>query len=309
MVLNFLKAGYQSVKKAFAQTGSLLGGRLRAIFTGKIDAEALEDLERALYEADLGVKTAMELTEKISDFHSKNPGCRTEDYLEELKREIFDLLGAGTHGIAEAPPGESLSVILVVGVNGSGKTTSIAKIAHTLKKSGKKVLIAAADTFRAAAVEQLEHWAERVGVDIVKGKTGCDPAAVAFDAVTAAKARGCDFVIIDTAGRLQNKTHLMQELEKIRRSCKKVVSSAPHETLLVIDANTGQNGIDQAKTFHQYTPITGLVLTKLDGSAKGGIVVSTQRELNVPVKFIGVGEQAEDFQPFDRRSFVDALFE
>lgn len=309
MVLNFLKTGYQSVKDALAKTGSLLGGKLRTLFQGNIDDDTLEDLEQLLYEADLGVKTAMDLTEKIREHHRSHPNSGAEDYLNRLKEEVLSLLGTGSHGITEPPTDQGPSVILVVGVNGSGKTTSIAKIANTLKSNGKKVLVAAADTFRAAAVEQLEMWANRMEIDIVKGKPGSDPASVAFDAVTAGKSRGCDYVIIDTAGRLQNKTHLMQELEKIKRSCSKIVDSAPHETLLVLDANTGQNGIDQAKTFHQFTPISGLVLTKLDGSAKGGVVVGAQRELGIPVKFIGVGENIDDLKPFDTENFISALFD
>lgn len=309
MVLNFLKTGYQSVKDALTKTGSLLGGKLRALFQGNIDDDTLEDLEQLLYEADLGVKTAMDLTEKIREHHRSHPNADAEDYLNRLKEELLLLLGTGSHGITKPSADQAPSVILVVGVNGSGKTTSIAKIANTLKSNGKKVLVAAADTFRAAAVEQLEMWASSLEIDIVKGKPGSDPAAVAFDAVTAGKSRGCDYVIIDTAGRLQNKTHLMQELEKIKRSCSKIVDSAPHETLLVLDANTGQNGIDQAKTFHQFTPISGLVLTKLDGSAKGGVVVGAQRELGIPVKFIGVGEDINDLKPFDTQSFISALFD
>ncbi len=309
MVLNFLKSGYQSVKNALAKTGSLLGNKLRTLFQGDFDEDTLEDLEQLLYEADLGVKTAMDLTEKIREYHRSNPNLDAEDYLNKLKEEVLALLGKGSHGIAEIPSELGPSVILVVGVNGSGKTTSIAKIANTLKSNGKKVLVAAADTFRAAAIEQLEMWASRMEIDVVKGKPGSDPAAVAFDAVTAGVARGCDYVIIDTAGRLQNKTHLMQELEKIKRSCSKIIDSAPHETLLVLDANTGQNGIDQAKTFNKYTPISGLVLTKLDGSAKGGVVVGAQRELGIPVKFIGVGENIDDLKPFDTESFIAALFD
>lgn len=309
MVLNFLKSGYQSVKNALAKTGSLLGNKLRTLFQGDIDEDTLEDLEQLLYEADLGVKTAMDLTEKIREHHRSHPNLDAEGYLNKLKEEMLALLGTGTHGIAEVATDKGPSVILVVGVNGSGKTTSIAKIANSLKSNGKKVLVAAADTFRAAAIEQLEMWASRMDVDIVKGKPGSDPAAVAFDAVTAGKARGCDYVIIDTAGRLQNKTHLMQELEKIKRSCSKIVDSAPHETLLVLDANTGQNGIDQAKTFNKYTPLSGLVLTKLDGGAKGGVVVGAQRELGIPVKFIGVGENIDDLKPFDTESFIAALFD
>jgi fused signal recognition particle receptor len=309
MILNFLKSGYQSVKSALEKTGSLLGNKLRTLFQGDIDEDTLEDLERLLYEADLGVKTAVDLTEKIRKYHGERPNLQAEDYLNKLKEEVLALLGKGMHGLAENPNVDEPSVILVVGVNGSGKTTSIAKIANSLRSDGKTVLVAAGDTFRAAAIEQLEVWAMRMDIDIVKGKPGSDPAAVAFDAVTAGKARGCDYVIIDTAGRLQNKTHLMQELEKIKRSCSKIVDSAPHETLLVLDANTGQNGIDQAKTFHQYTPISGLVLTKLDGSAKGGVVVGAQRELGIPVKFIGVGENIDDLKAFDTESFITALFD
>lgn len=308
MVLNFLKSGYHTVKNALAKTGSLLGTKLRTLFQGTIDEEALEDLEQILYEADIGVKTAMKLTDTVRELHKKAPDSQTEDYINALKEEISTLLGTSEHNINHSPDDKSPTVILVVGVNGSGKTTSIAKIAHNLRSDGKKVLVAAADTFRAAAVEQLEIWAERLGVEIVKGKTGSDPAAVAFDAVTAAKARGVDYVIIDTAGRLQNKSHLMQELEKIKRSCTKIIDSAPHETLLVLDANTGQNGIDQAKTFHKSTPITGLVLTKLDGSSKGGVVIGAQSELKLPVKFIGVGENIDDLKPFDTESFVNSLF-
>ncbi|MEC7838508.1 MAG: signal recognition particle-docking protein FtsY [Chlamydiota bacterium] len=309
MVLKFLKSGYQSVKTALAKTGSLLGTKIRGLFQGEIDEDTLENLEQLLYEADLGVKTAMDLTEKIRQLHKKNPKLTADDYIEELKKEISNLLGQGTHGIIKTPDNEGPTIILVVGVNGSGKTTSIAKIAKTLTDNNLKVLVGAADTFRAAAIDQLELWAKRIGIDIVKGKPGSDPAAVAFDAISAGKARGCDYVIIDTAGRLQNKTHLMQELEKIKRTCKKIVDSAPHETLLVIDANTGQNGIDQAKTFNKYTPITGLVLTKLDGSAKGGVVLGAQKELNIPVKFIGVGESIEDLKPFSTESYVSALFD
>jgi fused signal recognition particle receptor len=200
-------------------------------------------------------------------------------------------------------------VMLIVGVNGSGKTTSLAKLAHLLHSAGKKVLIGAADTFRAAAIDQLELWAKRIGVDIVKHQSHSDPSAVAFDAISAAKARGAEAVLIDTAGRLHNKTDLMHELAKIRRVCDKVCPGAPHETLLVLDATTGQNAIDQANTFHQFTPLTGLILTKLDGTAKGGIVVAIQRQLGLPIKFIGTGEGIDDLQPFDPQQFVKALFE
>ena len=309
MVLNFLKTSYQAVKNIFTKTGSLLGNKLRALFQKQIDETTLEQLEELLYESDLGVKTAVNLTNKIRELHKANPNLSTEEYIDELKIEIIKLLGNQNHGLSEASKDSCPSVILIVGVNGSGKTTSIAKIANLLKQNNKKVIVAAADTFRAAATDQLEVWAKKIGIDIVKGSPGSDPAAVTFDALTAGKARGCDYVIVDTAGRLQNKTHLMQELEKIKRTCMKVIPTAPHEILLVMDANTGQNGIDQAKTFNQYTPITGLILTKLDGSAKGGVIIGTQTELNIPVKFIGVGEGIEDLKPFDTQNFVDALFD
>ncbi|MDP3683804.1 MAG: signal recognition particle-docking protein FtsY, partial [Ignavibacteria bacterium] len=249
-----------------------------------------------------------ELTQKIRDLHRSNPSLKTADYLQELNEHLVALLSKYPSGLTETP--EQLPmVILIVGVNGNGKTTSVAKLANVLGQNGKKVLVAAADTFRAAAIEQLEAWALRLKIDIVKGSPKSDPAAVAFDAVQAAKARQCDVVLVDTAGRLHTKTPLMQELEKIKRSCNKASGSGPHETLLVLDATTGQNAIDQAKHFHKFTPLTGIILTKLDGTAKGGIVVAIQRELGLPVKFIGTGEQIDDLQPFDPRTFVSNLFE
>jgi fused signal recognition particle receptor len=309
MVFNFLKSSYQKVKNALAKTGSLLGSKIRSLFSGKIDEEKLERLERLFYEADLGVQTSMELTDKIRKIHYQQPNLDAEGLLNEIRKEIVHLL------VKSAPPETATQeitsphLILVVGVNGNGKTTSVAKLAKRYQNAGKKVLVAAADTFRAAAIEQLEVWAQRLQVDIVKGNPKSDPAAVAFDAATAGKARNADVILIDTAGRLHTKTHLMQELEKIRRSCRKVIPDSPHETLLVLDATTGQNAIDQAKTFHQFTPITGLILTKLDGTAKGGIVISIQRQLGIPVKFIGVGESLDDLEPFDIQTFVDTLLE
>jgi fused signal recognition particle receptor len=219
------------------------------------------------------------------------------------------LLGQYPSGLTKIAPEQLPMIILIVGVNGNGKTTSVAKLSHLLKQNGQKVLVAAADTFRAAAIEQLDTWAQRLQIDIVKGSPKSDPAAVAFDAVQAAKARHCDVVLVDTAGRLHTKTPLMQELEKIKRSCYKASLSGPHETLLVLDATTGQNAIDQAKHFHKFTPLTGIILTKLDGTAKGGIVVAIQRELAIPIKFVGTGEQIDDLQPFDPKNFVENLFE
>lgn len=306
MVLHFLKSSYNKVKQAFTKTGSLLGSKIKALFAGSIDEETLEKLEKLLYEADLGVQTAKDLTSRIRDIHAKNPSLKGDALLTEIRKEIVKFLQVPEK---EAVSKEAPHIILIVGVNGNGKTTSVAKLAKRYQDSGNKVLIAAADTFRAAAIEQLETWAQRLKIDIVKGHPKSDPAAVAFDAVNAGKARQADVVIIDTAGRLHTKTPLMQELEKIKRSCRKFIPDSPHETLLVLDATTGQNAIDQAKTFNQFTPITGLILTKLDGTAKGGIIVSIQRQLGIPVKFIGVGEGIDDLEPFEAESFVNALFE
>ncbi len=306
MIWGTLKSGYQRVQQALAKSGSLLGNRLRALFGRKIDENTIEELERLFYEADLGTKTTQELIEHVQQLYRQNPEISWENILEEIRKTLVSRLQAVpkvTH--AAAPP----HVILVVGVNGNGKTTTIAKLARRFKQEGQRVLVAAADTFRAAAIDQLEEWSRRLEIDLVKGAPKSDPAAVAFDAVSAAKARQIDLALIDTAGRLQTKIPLMQELEKIRRSCAKACPGAPHETLLVLDANSGQNAIDQAKTFSRYTPLTGLVLTKLDGRAKGGSVISIQRELNLPVLFIGVGEGAEDLQPFDAESFVTALLQ
>lgn len=308
-MLQFLKSSYAKVKTALAKARSFFGQSLSNLFQGKINEETLEQLERLLYEADFGVQTALELTNKIRELHKKNPSYTNHDFLKALRDEILTILKRFPTDVSSPNPTDLPEVILIVGVNGNGKTTSIAKLAHLYTQTGRKVLLGAADTFRAAAVEQLETWARRANADIVKGNPKSDPAAVAFDAVTAGKARRCDVVIIDTAGRLHTKTPLMQELEKIKRSCKKVSDQAPHETLLVLDATTGQNAIDQAKQFHKFTPITGLILTKLDGTAKGGIVLAIQRELNIPVKFIGTGEGIDDLQPFDPEAFVSHLFE
>ena len=309
MVLQFFKSSYSKVKSALSRARSLFGEKIKSLFQGKIDESTLEKLEQLLYEADFGVQTAMELTQKVRDLHRSNPSFKTADFLASLQGHLVALLGKYPSGLVEVPQDQLPMVILIVGVNGNGKTTSVAKLAHLLKENKKKVLVAAADTFRAAAIEQLETWAHRLQIDIVKGAPRSDPAAVAFDAVQAAKSRGCDAVLIDTAGRLHTKTPLMQELEKIKRSCQKAHSSGPHETLLVLDATTGQNAIDQAKHFHKFTPLTGIILTKLDGTAKGGIVVAIERELGLPIKFIGTGEQIDDLQPFDSQSFVSNLFE
>jgi fused signal recognition particle receptor len=309
MVLQFFKSSYSKFKSALARARSLFGDKIKTLFQGKIDENTLEQLEQLLYEADFGVQTAMELTDKIRELHRTNPSFKTADYLNALRSHIVSLLNQKPAGLVEVPSSQLPMIVLIVGVNGNGKTTSVAKLANLFSQNGKKVLVAAADTFRAAAIEQLETWAQRLNIDIVKGSPKSDPAAVAFDAVQAAKARQCDVVLVDTAGRLHTKTPLMQELEKIKRSCHKASLSGPHETLLVLDATTGQNAIDQAKHFHKFTPLTGLILTKLDGTAKGGIVVAIQRELGLPIKFIGTGEQIDDLQPFDAQAFVSNLFE
>lgn len=309
MVLQFFKSSLSKFKSALSHARSVFGNKIKALFQGKIDENTLEQLEQFLYEADFGVKTSLELTNKIRELHQANPSFNTTDYLSALRSHLISLLNQYPSGIADVPPANLPLIILIVGVNGNGKTTSVAKLAHVFKQNGKKVLVAAADTFRAAAIEQLESWAQKLDIEIVKGSPKSDPAAVAFDAVKAAKARQCDVVLIDTAGRLHTKTPLMQELEKIKRSCHKASLSGPHETLLVLDATTGQNAIDQAKQFHKFTPLTGIILTKLDGTAKGGIVVAIQRELGLPIKFIGTGEQIDDLQPFDPQNFVNNLFE
>jgi fused signal recognition particle receptor len=309
MVLNFIKSSYKKVKGALAKTGSLLGNKIRTLFKSPLNEQTLEQLEQLLYEADLGMQTARELTKKVRDLHASNPELDANALLAFLQNEIITMLSKLSTTLVEVPKADLPMVILIVGVNGNGKTTTVAKLAKYFKDSKKNVLVGAADTFRAAATEQLEIWAARLDINIVKGHAKSDPAAVAFDSVTAGKSRNADIVIIDTAGRLHTKTHLMQELDKIRRTCKKVNATSPHETLLVLDATTGQNAIDQAKIFNQFVPISGLILTKLDGSAKGGIIVSIYRELGIPVKFIGVGEGLDDLEPFQPEEFVKALFE
>jgi fused signal recognition particle receptor len=275
--------------------------KIRALFSKTPDEAAFEHLEQIFYEADLGASTAAELVEKIRALYRKNSDLSTDEILDFVKQEL--LKGLVLSKQAQGKP----HIILLVGVNGSGKTTTLAKLASHYAKQGKKVLVAAGDTFRAAAIEQLEAWAKRVGVDLIKSQPNSDPSGVAFDAVAAGKARGIDIVLIDTAGRLQTKTDLMHELAKVRRVIQKQLPDAPHETLLVVDATIGQNAIDQANTFHQFTPLTGIVLTKLDGSAKGGIAIAIQKQLHIPIQWVGTGEGAEDLEPFDPESYVDAL--
>lgn len=273
----------------------------------KIDEEFFEELEEILITADVGVNAVMEIVDELRDEVKQN---RIEDPAELqplLSQKLVQLLGEKQDEPLQIQDGR-LNVILIVGVNGVGKTTTIGKLAHRLKKEGKQVMLAAGDTFRAGAIEQLEVWGERVGCDVIKQQPGADPAAVIFDALQAAKKRNVDVLLCDTAGRLQNKTNLMEELNKIYRVIRRKIPDAPHEVLLVLDATTGQNAISQAKLFGEKTGVTGLVLTKLDGTAKGGIVIAIRQQLGIPVKFVGLGEQVDDLAPFDPEQFVHALF-
>lgn len=299
---------FEKLKAGLAKTKDAFVGKINNLFRAfaKVDEELLEELEEILISADIGVEVTEQiiddLREKIKDDHITDP--------EETKKILFDMLkdmiGDG-ESIAEND-GE-MTVILVIGVNGVGKTTSIAKIANVMKKRGKKVVLAAADTFRAAAIDQIGVWADRIGVDLIKQTEGSDPAAVVFDAAAAAKKREADVLIVDTAGRLHNKKNLMAELAKINRVIDRELPGAVRETLLVLDATTGQNALIQAKEFKNAAEITGLVLTKLDGTAKGGIVISIKHELGIPVKFIGVGEKVDDLEVFNSDEFISALFE
>jgi fused signal recognition particle receptor len=307
------KLGITRLRDGLSRTRSGLVGTVTRILSGgaRIDEQLLESMEESLIAADVGAGTAAEIIDALRKRAKELHVDEASGLLPLLKEEISTRLReAGLP--AEDPfaiPGGHPYVIMVVGINGVGKTTTIGKLAHRYIGAGHKVMIAAADTFRAAANEQLEIWAQRAGAEIVQQKQGADPAAVAFDAVSAAVARKVDVVIVDTAGRLHTRTNLMEELRKIHRVIGRSVPSAPHEVLLVIDASTGQNGMQQAKQFGSTAGVTGLVLTKLDGTAKGGIVLAISRELHLPVRFIGVGEQMDDLQPFDPQQFAEALFE
>ncbi len=298
--LDKLKAGLQKTKNAlFAPIDQMLKA-----FT-KVDEDLLEELEEMLICADVGAGATEEIIDKLRDDIKEEKIKDADDIRAYLKKTLREMIGEGEPLKIETKP----SVILVIGVNGAGKTTSIGKISNKLRQDGKKVVVAAADTFRAAAIDQLAVWCERSGVDLVKQNEGSDPAAVVFDAISYAKNKGADVLIVDTAGRLHNKKNLMNELEKINRVISRELPDASRENLLVLDATTGQNAVLQAKEFKNAAEITGLVLNKLDGTAKGGIVLSIKRELNIPVKFIGVGEKIDDMQPFSAEEFVAALFE
>ena len=295
---------FKRLKTRLSRTRRNLSDGFEKAFAGKkkLDENALEELEELLITSDIGVQTTLTLMESIANAKVADAA----EVKQILKEEILSILN--TPSPVQETKKSTPHVILVVGVNGVGKTTTIGKSAASLKASGDKVLIAAADTFRAAAVEQLMIWAQTAGAEFVKHKENADPAAVAYDAVAAAKARGCDIVLIDTAGRLHTKVNLMEELKKIKRTVAKQIQGAPHEILLVLDATTGQNALSQAKLFNEALTVTGLALTKLDGTAKGGIVIAICSSLNIPLLYIGIGERIEDLRPFDAEQFIDALF-
>jgi fused signal recognition particle receptor len=296
------------MKEAVTRTRENLTERIEEAvsFNKEIDRNTLDDLEGTLLGADLGTTTTHEVLDKLREKADR----KQIKSLDELKRLLKEELLAILNTANQQPPRtvDGPEVILVVGVNGTGKTTSIGKLAQVFRSQGKTVLLAAADTFRAAAIEQLEIWGQRTGTEVVKTKPGGDPSAVLFDALQSAAARKTDYVIVDTAGRLHTKTSLMAELEKMRRTAQRIIPGAPHETLLVMDATTGQNGLQQARLFTQSAGVTGIVLSKLDGTAKGGVVVAISRELGLPVRYVGVGEKAGDLLPFDPREFVESLF-
>ncbi len=304
------KAGlFERMKEAVSRTRENLSERIEEVvaFSKEIDRNTLDDLEATLIGADLGSATTHQVLEKLRERADRKQIGNVEDLKRLLKEELLAILRAANTPPVERPEGVP-EVVLVVGVNGTGKTTTIGKLAQTLRADGKTVLLCAADTFRAAAIEQLEIWGQRTGTEVIRTKAGGDPAAVLFDALEAANARHIDCVVVDTAGRLHTKSNLMAELEKMRRTAQRLIPGAPHEVLLVIDATTGQNGLQQAKQFTDAAAVTGVVLTKLDGTAKGGVVIAIARELGLPVRYVGVGEKAADLLPFDPKEFVDSLF-
>ncbi|MEE9175322.1 MAG: signal recognition particle-docking protein FtsY [Thermodesulfobacteriota bacterium] len=298
---------FARLRRGLSKTQAGLLGRLGEIISKReIDESLWDDFEETLIMSDLGVNTTMKLRENIETKLSKQSLSSAESITDTLKEEILEILKSAQGAPIKADV--SPFVIMVAGVNGVGKTTTIGKLANMLKQDGRKVMVAAADTFRAAATEQLEVWSKRVGTDFIKGESGGDPSSVAFDAVKAAEARGTDILIIDTAGRLHTKGNLMDELTKMKRIIRRELEGAPHETLLVLDATTGQNAVQQAKLFNEAIEVTGIVLTKLDGTAKGGVIVAIADELNIPVKYIGIGESLSDLREFNADEFVEALF-
>ena len=308
----FSKEKKEKLNKGLEKTKESVFSKLTRIVAGKskVDAEVLDDLEEVLITSDVGVQTTVKIIERIESRVAKDKFLGTSELNSILREEISELLSENHSEELQdfSIPDKRPYVIMVVGVNGVGKTTTIGKLAYQLKKKGLKVVLGAADTFRAAAIEQLEIWSQRVDVPIVKQKMGSDPASVAFDTLQSATTQGADVVIIDTAGRLHNKVNLMNELGKVKKVMQKIVPDAPHEILLVLDASTGQNAIEQARQFTLATDVNALALTKLDGTAKGGVAIGVSDQFKIPVKYIGVGEGIEDLQPFNKGEFVDSLF-
>ncbi len=308
------KQQQESLEQGLQKTREGFFNKITKAIAGKstVDAEVLDNLEEALVSADVGIETTVAIIEQIEKRVAKDKYLNTAELNDILKQEVEHILVAAPEDSSyenyELPQGHKPHVILVVGVNGVGKTTTIGKLAHNFSKAGKTVLLGAADTFRAAAVDQLTIWSERTGVQIVKKEMGSDPASVAFDTVKSGLAKNADVIIIDTAGRLHNKAHLMDELTKIKRVIEKVIPEAPHEVMLVLDGSTGQNALEQAKHFTAATNVTALTITKLDGTAKGGVVLAIAHQFKIPVKFIGVGEKAEDLLVFNKQLFVNGLF-
>jgi fused signal recognition particle receptor len=310
----FNKEKKQALDDGLSKTKESLFGKLKRVVVGKskVDEDVLDELESVLISSDVGVATTIKIIERIEKRASKDKYVNADELNSILKEEIAALLAENIVGDGysnyDLPADKKPYVIMVVGVNGVGKTTTIGKLSHQFKKAGKQVVLGAADTFRAAAVDQLKIWSERTGVDIVEKGMNADPGSVAFDTLNSAVAKGADVVIIDTAGRLHNKVNLMNELTKIRNVMKKVIPDAPHEVLLVLDGSTGQNAFEQAKQFTAATDVTALAITKLDGTAKGGVVIGISDQFKIPVKYIGVGEKMEDLQVFDKQEFVNSLF-
>ncbi len=300
---------FDRLKDGIKKTREGLTDHLEEVFAGakEIDEDLLEELEYALITADIGVKTSTEVLELIRERADRKELSNPAELRGLIRQHLLEVLQAADKPLRQVS--EPPAVILVVGVNGTGKTTTIGKLTHRFKEQGHSVVLCAADTFRAAAAEQLALWGERTSAPVISQKPGADPSAVLFDALQAAKARGMDYVIADTAGRLHTKSNLMAELGKMRRTAERIIPGAPHEVLLVVDGTTGQNGLEQARRFTETSGVTGIVLTKLDGTAKGGVVVAIARELNLPIRYIGVGEQAGDLLPFDSEKFVASLFE
>ncbi len=310
---SFTKSKKESLDKGLSKTKESVFKKLGRAVVGKskVDEEVLDNLEEVLITSDVGVDTTLKIIERIEERVAQDKYLGVDELNSILKEEIAEMLEENnTSDVTDfdLPKSDNPYVIMVVGVNGVGKTTTIGKLAYNFKKAGKKVVLGAADTFRAAAIDQLEIWAERVDVPIVKQSMGSDPASVAFDTLSSAKANNCDVAIIDTAGRLHNKVNLMNELSKIKKVMDRIVPGAPHEVLLILDGSTGQNAFEQAKQFTKATEVSAMALTKLDGTAKGGVVLGISDQFKIPVKYIGIGEKMEDLQIFRRREFIDTLF-